>query len=650
MQSELAALALSLLLSVGCYPSSGVTDAGDAPVVDGGLAVGWQWQNPLPQGNDLGGIWAGPRGLFAVGGSGTILLSTDGGATWQQLPRVTTNDLTAIWGVQDEIWAAGDDTIIHSSDGGASWQAQWQPQSFEDVVFFAGVWGSGPDDVYVVADAFERSVEEHGVILHSTDRGASWTRWETPSTEAGLTAVWGSGATDVFAVGHDGLAEDVELVLHSSDGGASWQQLSTGMTKQQIRGVWGNGPNDVFLVGGGQGGAVILHSTDHGATWTAPTLPTSPPLNSMTAIDANRRIAVGDGGALLSSADGGTSWKSEIAPSKFSLVSVAVDSSANVIAVGPGGAVIRQTAGASWQSITTGSTAILNDVWPAGGGELFAVGTQGTVLHTTNSGSTWVTEPTGTTAALHAVWGSAANDVYAVGDKGTIVHSTDGTSWTLLSSGTQSDMLAIWGSGPEDVYATGTVVAQGQSTNTVIHSIDHGASWQTVRTVAGELLRAIWGSGPNDVYFVGFSQSAIGGLILHTGNQGRSWYTTTTGLDGGDLGDIWGNSARDLFVVGYDGSILRSSDGRNWRRYGTGLGWLLRIRGDGHGGMWIVGTQQTDVPSPYGEVLVRSTDGGETWASWTNDPTVWGLQGVAANSDGVFIVGGGGAILRHDPL
>ena len=37
-------------------------------------AADWTWQNPLPQGNDLTGVWGSSASdVFAVGGGGTIL-------------------------------------------------------------------------------------------------------------------------------------------------------------------------------------------------------------------------------------------------------------------------------------------------------------------------------------------------------------------------------------------------------------------------------------------------------------------------------------------------------------------------------------------------------------------------------------------------
>jgi hypothetical protein len=41
----------------------------------------------------------------------------------------------------------------------------------------------------------------------------------------------------------------------------------------------------------------------------------------------------------------------------------------------------------------------------------------------------------GTGAHLMSVWGTSSNDVYAVGSNGTILHY-DGTAWSQMASGT----------------------------------------------------------------------------------------------------------------------------------------------------------------------------------------------------------------------
>ena len=57
---------------------------------------GWQWGNPLPQGNTLRSIsFAGLDG-YAAGDFGTLLRTTDGGATWSGLLSGTFTNLTEV--------------------------------------------------------------------------------------------------------------------------------------------------------------------------------------------------------------------------------------------------------------------------------------------------------------------------------------------------------------------------------------------------------------------------------------------------------------------------------------------------------------------------------------------------------------------------
>jgi hypothetical protein len=53
------------------------------------------------------------------------------------------------------------------------------------------------------------------------------------------------------------------------------------------------------------------------------------------------------------------------------------------------------------------------------------------------------------------VWGSGASDIYAVGYNGRILHSTGNGDWTPLVSGTAHHLRGVWGRGPDDVFAVG---------------------------------------------------------------------------------------------------------------------------------------------------------------------------------------------------
>ena len=77
---------------------------------------------------------------------------------------------------------------------------------------------------------------------------------------------------------------------------------------------------------------------------------------------------------------------------------------------------------------------------------MFAVGDDGTILHSNTDGFTWTQQTSGTTQPLYGVWCGGVNDVFAVGLNGAILNSTnDGASWQAQSSGTTQGLLAVWG-------------------------------------------------------------------------------------------------------------------------------------------------------------------------------------------------------------
>lgn len=60
-------------------------------------------------------------------------------------------------------------------------------------------------------------------------------------------------------------------------------------------------------------------------------------------------------------------------------------------------------------------------------------------------------------AQLLSVWGTSATDVWAVGYDGTIVHSTDlGETWPVVAPPPKEHFFAIWGTGPSDFWIGGT--------------------------------------------------------------------------------------------------------------------------------------------------------------------------------------------------
>jgi len=93
----------------------------------------------------------------------------------------------------------------------------------------AGVWGSSASDVFAVANI--------GNILHST--GASWTAMET-GTSYKFQDVWGNSGDNVYAVGASG-------ALMKYDG-SEWLDVESN-TDNDLNGAWVSSDGVVFVVG-----------------------------------------------------------------------------------------------------------------------------------------------------------------------------------------------------------------------------------------------------------------------------------------------------------------------------------------------------------------------------------------------------------------
>ena len=82
-----------LVLAVALLMVPAIAAAAPSSTGDGG----WFWQNPLPQGNDLSCVaFSDAAHGWAVGADGTILATSNGGATWSGQSSGTTSDLYGV--------------------------------------------------------------------------------------------------------------------------------------------------------------------------------------------------------------------------------------------------------------------------------------------------------------------------------------------------------------------------------------------------------------------------------------------------------------------------------------------------------------------------------------------------------------------------
>ncbi len=103
--------------------------------------------------------------LVAVGERGHILISTDQGASWQQVAGVPTRSmLISVTAAGERLWAVGHDTsILQSQDGGASWQ-----------LVHAEPGGDPLLEVMFDAQGHGVAIGAYSLLMRSDDWGASW--------------------------------------------------------------------------------------------------------------------------------------------------------------------------------------------------------------------------------------------------------------------------------------------------------------------------------------------------------------------------------------------------------------------------------------------------------------------------------------------
>jgi len=134
---------------------------------------------------------------------------------------------------------------------------------------------------------------------------AAWERWSLPGDDA-LYGVWGTSASDVFAVGVQG------VILHYD--GSTWSTMASFATcgcwddlhaphgyedmSGCLFGVWGSAWNDVYAVGWKDGtGGIILHYD--GSIWSTSFGIENVILRDVWGGSSSDVFAVGDGGTIL---------------------------------------------------------------------------------------------------------------------------------------------------------------------------------------------------------------------------------------------------------------------------------------------------------------------------------------------------------------
>ena len=332
----------------------------------GPLEVPAQVNTQFSQANRLSAVAKAGSALVAAGPRGHILISENGGQSWNQVPAPVSSDLVAIRFLNaTHGWAVGHDGIVlHSADAGKTWSKQFdgkQAAAVADAHFKRAV-AAGDEQAKKAQDFVTRFVEEgadkpfldvlflnekegflvgaFGTAFRTRDGGKTWAPlfWRVENPNAYHLYALATHGGELYAAGERGLLlrwnreQERFVALESPYQGSFFGMLDTG--KEIIAyGLRGN----------------VYATSDGAATWRKIETPAPDSVVGATILADGRYALVTVGGRILLNKKDGSGFDRLQARSPMPYASVAAVGGQSVVAVGARGIRVETINGQTGQ-------------------------------------------------------------------------------------------------------------------------------------------------------------------------------------------------------------------------------------------------------------------------------------------------------------
>ncbi|MBN1396799.1 MAG: hypothetical protein JXA06_02095 [Bacteroidetes bacterium] len=297
---------LLVILIMGCKKDENIT----SPTPTQGE---WKIVRNADTTNNFWGLcFADQMNGWAIGNSGIILRTSDGGNSWNNQESGTTSSLKCVYfaNAQKGWIGGGNNSIGMTTNGGATWS--WQQPDGESRRTFMSMSFPNENTGWIV--------DNYGGILHTKDGGMTWIAQISGTTWA-ITSVQFLDTQEGWAVATN------RVVLHTTDGGNNWttkilDTLNYGSTVifddiffyNRSRGWIAT----ISLAGTIKSLAPIVYTSDTGKTWIC--RPSQVEwIESLQFVTENLGWAVCSNG-ILHTIDGGITWNNQFEVSSGLLV------------------------------------------------------------------------------------------------------------------------------------------------------------------------------------------------------------------------------------------------------------------------------------------------------------------------------------------
>ena len=257
----------------------------------------------------------------------------------------------------------------------------------------------------------------------------------------------------------------------------------------------------------------------------------------------------------------------------------------------------------------------------------WAVGFNGTILHTTDGGVHWVTQHSNNTESIWNIFFIDENEGWAVGWS-NIYHTTNaGTTWEKqIKPSWPGDLTDVYFVNPDTGWIVGTY-------KIIFKTTDGGEHWNRIMSSINQ---------DNGFYSVAFTDElhgcAVGGsnvngnigYIMVTDDGGLTW-TETTPENNSRYNKVIFLDADTGWVCGSNGELLKTTDGGyTWIHHNFGYYGFEGVHFFDH---------QRGAALSYFSVIITD-DGGETWSEPTYFNEFHNLRAFASGADNHLVAVG----------
>ena len=578
------------------------------------VAQQWSWVIPYPSGEKINQCYFldEQRG-FAIGISGTLIRTTDGGTKWNQV--VTSKDANLIkilfydnyhgWilGSKTDLYYNTVPYFLRTTDGGINWESQtitsfnvnlsdffflnmnlgwcigndgklfkttdgglsWIDKSFQQMnsAYFNSIIFRNESEGFVFG--YSQYPNRFFIIGYSTNGGNNWVFKYSPfnldglqlNTEATLDSIFINTAMN-------------GMILRSTDKGNSWS-FSMDNPLEMLYSI------DFLNTGLGIAGADsgrFLKSSDGGINWTKNNTGFSTSLKSVQCVDENFFTASGYIDTypstypyILISTDAGTTWNNNtrILSNPISIVGADVVDTQNVFICGNtenyGDAYIYRSSdgGVNWQQSYFSNIVDLYDISSFNSSLIFACGQkryafEGLVLKSIDSGQSWSSHNISSGYPIYEISIPDSSAMYAFTES-KMYKSTDvGDTWDIIYQSSYPIFRDI-----EFVSENVGFVLSGLSYSSSIYkTTDGGTNWDIFSISSNSEVYSMSFPSENVGYACGFYN------LFKTNNGGINWVQLNNIANANSFSEVVFNDELNGWIIGNNGIYYTSDGGQSW--------------------------------------------------------------------------------------